>query len=861
MRGLKPLPHKRHRYRPGRLMIRLWLYGWMGWSLVGAHVLAGEVPQTRRERAWAREMAAGSAAYEDGLYRAARDFFEKALGRARATGQRTESVLWLARALYRLGDFGSLSALLVREMEADERAEWRSIYRFWLARAHYAQGHYSDALVELQALDAGVLGQREAAQRLRMAGRAHSALGDAEAALVYFQQYESGFDDWANAHAANRVDMAAALVDLGRHDAAHAHLHRVIDDYPETPAAQVARLWLGTAAVAAGEQEEARAWLTAVIDGEPDASDWAAEAGFGLALLAEESEDWGQVLAALAAARSRARTAAVRHRGHLLQARAHFRLNEWDAGTELLRETVAALPAHELARMAQLELAEALLDQERYRDALEAFQDYLEAFDDEVGRANAWLGRAWSLLGLRRPVEAAEAFEAAYQSHPGIMERQQALFKMGDAFFAAANYKRAREEYLLIPRVFPGSTLMPRALFQAAECLARTGALDEAMQEFRALEDAFPGSRYAAKAAMRIAHLQEEQGEWERAIRAYSRMIQTYPHGEWYSQALHRRGLTRYRLGLFEEALADFERVVESFPESESMEQAYYMRGWCLYLLGYGSRALAVARDFIERYPGSAWQPDVLFWVASYHFNEGEFAAAEQKFAAIVDSGQRSDVALYWAGRAAMEQEAFLRAMEYFNRLATDYPQSAQLVPTRFAQGDALVQLGEYAGAILAFDEVIRRPVHADLRYRAWGRKGDCHFMLGHEDPARWQEALQAYRTVMESEDAPESLRGQAEFKVGRTLEQLDQVEEALEHYLRVTYAYVNGVATRGAENTQWFTRAAFAAAALKEARGDWSAAIRILQRVVDAEVVAAPDAQTRIERIRTEREGANNHA
>lgn len=841
--------------RYGLAVCAVWIA--VGWVLVPATM----AEQTRRERAWARDLATGAAAYDDGLHAAAQGFFEKALRRAQTAEERRESVLWLARAHYRQGAYAAVNDLMAAELAEEKQLDLQSVYRYWRARAQFALGDYAGVLTELDQIERSALARQEAGQSVRMAGRAHAACGQRAEALAYFTQYAEAYRDEPESTAANYVDAASVHLELGQADRAWAKLQQVVDTMPDTRAAQTARLWLGTDAEERGDLEAARDYLTTLIEREPARSDWAAEAGYVLARVEAETGDTTRVVEILAEAAAQARTAEVRYRGHLLQARAHFQLNEWAQGIGLLRALVEEIPDQPLAAQAQLELAEAWLDQEEYETALDAFQDYLEAFEDPVGRANAWLGRAWSLLGLRRPVEAAQAFEEAYHLHPGVMERQQALFKMGDAFFAAGNHERAREEYLLITQVFPGSTLIPRALFQAAECLARDQQIAESVQEFRALEDAFPASRYAEQAAMRIGGLQEISGEWERAIQAYSRAMVAYPEGQQQGEALLRRGLVRYRLGLFEEALADFERVVESFPDRASSEQAYYMRGWCLYLLGHGPRALAVAEDFIARYPDSQWRPTVLFWMASYHFNLGQFAEAETRFAAIAEDGAQVDAALYWAGRAAMEQEAYLRAMDYFNTLAAEFPDSPKIAATRFAQGDALTQLGEFASAILAFDEIIRRHDDADMVYRAWGRKGDCHFTLGQENPARFTEAKQAFSIIVESEHAPAPLRLQAEFKLGRCLEQMNDPVGALEHYLRVVYEYVNNVRVRGAEEAVWFTRAAFAAAAMKEANAEPEAAIRILQRVVEAGVLAAPDAQTRIERIRAEKGETENHA
>ena len=50
-----------------------------------------------------------------------------------------------------------------------------------------------------------------------------------------------------------------------------------------------------------------------------------------------------------------------------------------------------------------------------------------------------------------------------------------------------------------------------------------------------------------------------------------------------------------------------------------------------------------------------------------------------------------------------------------------------------------------------------------------------------------------------------------------------------------------------------WFTRAAFGAAQIAERNNRWRQAAGIYQRVVDAGVAAAPEAQTRLQKLRLE--------
>ncbi len=826
------------------------------WLLVGGLIslsLADPASsQTRRERDVERTIEAGIAAFSDQLYDAAVRFFEQAARRTRSDEQRLEAELWTLRALYQLGRYEDMDALLEDDDAVLSDSGHSHLHRFWRAHADYGRGDYESVLVILAQIDSSALTVRDAGQRLRMFGRAYAGLAQHESAIASFRQFDRHYPGAAETPD-NLLDWASSLIDLDRETEAESVLDRLITDHADSAPAQTARLWRAYLHVHEGEYTEAEVLLEDLTAREPRPSNSAAEAAYLLARIEEARGHMDAALSALETGQAAALDRATRYRGVILQARLFVRQQDWEEGLRLLKQAVAAMPGHPIAAKAQLVIGEVLLDQDRHQEALVAYTDYLEAFEDPAGRSKAWLGRAWSLLGLRRPLEAAAAFEKAYQLSPGAIQREQALFKVADAYFASQQYGRAREEYLLLTQVFPGSDLIPMALFQAAESLARQRRVAEAVQEFRSLEDAFSDSHFAEQAAMRVAGLHEELGEWDRAITAYNRLMRGYPESEKLADAMHRRGMIRYRLGLFEEALSDFVAVVEQYPDHRSAEQAYYMRGWCLYLLGQNQEALDVSEAFIQRHPKSRWVPDVQYWLAAYHYNQGMYEEAESRFADIYAAdpeGVFADESLYWAGRSAMAREQYLAAMDYFNQLVGRYPDSPTLPEVRFAQGDTLSQLGEFAGAILAFEEIIRRyPDHA-LVDLAWGRKGDCQFTLGNDNMQRYREALNSYRVVLESETASALIQLQAQYKSGRSLEKLGDREAALDHYLQVVYDYVNHRPLRSQEGTLWFTRAAFMAAGLKEASGDVAGAIRILQRVVDSNVAAAPDALHRIERL-----------
>ncbi len=195
-------------------------------------------------------------------------------------------------------------------------------------------------------------------------------------------------------------------------------------------------------------------------------------------------------------------------------------------------------------------------------------------------------------------------------------------------------------------------------------------------------------------------------------------------------------------------------------------------------------------------------------------------------------------------------QKEFRRANEHFTLLIRRYPDPGRQVEARFYQGEALCELGEFLGAILIFDEIIKQQPGSYLAERAWFSKGDSQFTLGGEDPKYYAEAIASYRVILNQAEVSPASRLQAEYKIGRCLQKTGDMSLAFENYMSVVYSFFNYPESR-AKTAVWFTRAAFTAAIMMEEEKAWRKAVAIYQRVVEAKVAASPDAEERIRKIR----------
>jgi tol-pal system protein YbgF len=445
-------------------------------------------------------------------------------------------------------------------------------------------------------------------------------------------------------------------------------------------------------------------------------------------------------------------------------------------------------------------------------------------------------------------------FERAAAAESDPSRRLDLLQRKADAEFAARSSagpgRPMRRSWRRLPA---GGGMAQRAQLRLAEAELAIGRDEAGEVRLLDLSRARPESEYTRAATLRLGALYEERGALETAMEQYGRLITACGEPEDCAAALLARGLIRYRMGSFQP------RWRISSASARNCRRPGPRRRRCSCAAGASTcwaripRRCRSAIQFLADYPDSEFVPDVRFWLGEHAYNHGEYERAEQRFASVAadhPGSPRAADALYWAGRAATARRAYLAANEHFNTLMARYPDNPRLPETLLAQGDVLSELGQFAAAILAFHEVIVRFPQSPEALVAWGRKGDCQYTLGQENPARYEEALLSYRTLQEAASAPADLRLQAGYKIGGCLEKMGRAAAALDRYMEVVYTYLQETRPPP-EATVWFTRAAFAAAALQERAGRWREAVGIYRRVADAGVPAATEARDRMERIR----------
>src|SRR5262249_51980078 len=136
----------------------------------------------------------------------------------------------------------------------------------------------------------------------------------------------------------------------------------------------------------------------------------------------------------------------------------------------------------------------------------------------------------------------------------------------------------------------------------------------------------------------------------------------------------------------------------------------------------------------------------------------------------------------------------------YLIKLINDACPTNLLAPAYFALGDSLQASGSldrtnllsnFQEAITAYRRVERASPGDPLVPAAWGAIGDCHLQLGFFNRANYTAAQENYQKVVDSTQAPITLRSKAKVGLGLAAEKLEQLDVALPHYQDVLHGNI----------------------------------------------------------------------
>ena len=524
------------------------------------------------------------------------------------------------------------------------------------------------------------------------------------------------------------------------------------------------------------------------------------------------------------------------------------------AGVIRVRALLRRHPGHRVSISVARAFADRLLEIGDAAGAEDEYRRYLEVNPAATTEAGVLEHRGRALFLLGRYSEAAGAFARAEQVATNTEDKAQAAFRQAESFLADGRPAEAAVRYGRSAAY--GGLNAVQARFGEADAWERAGDGELAERLYGAL--AADKGPWGAKAQLRLTSILARKGQLAAAIESYKRLIAATNllSAEDVTAAYLGRGRACYHDYRFKDAAADFGQVAERDPKrADGMR---FLLALCHYGAGRDVDAKAEAASLMTSTKDQDLRADLMLWCAKYEFNQGNYSEARTHFetyASLRVGTPSAAEALLWAARCASALMDYSKAVELATQAANAASaDSALFVEALLVQGEAVMELGRYAEAVQVFDRAATQAGTGPNAVKAAVLKADALYAMGAGDLRRYEDAIVAYRALLEGSLLTPDQRIEVAFKIGRTLEKLRRTREAMDQFYRNVLLAYSAEAAKGilfgASARTFFARAAFSIADYAVASGDFSTAMRILERVASADVPAAKEARRRLDEL-----------
>jgi outer membrane protein assembly factor BamD len=204
-----------------------------------------------------------------------------------------------------------------------------------------------------------------------------------------------------------------------------------------------------------------------------------------------------------------------------------FTYIDYDSAIESFQSIIDNYPYSEYELLAQLRIADAFFDDERYEEALAYYQDFadLHPVHERVPYTllRAALCHYNQISSINRDQgqtrRATEALSVLMQEHPYAEETRRAeemmvdlrtrlalnILEIADFYRERTHWQSAASRYRRVLDEYPGLGLDARALFRLGRCLEEMRREDEALRLYHVVVENYSDSPSARKASARIA--------------------------------------------------------------------------------------------------------------------------------------------------------------------------------------------------------------------------------------------------------------------------------------------------------------------------------------------------------------------
>jgi len=761
-----------------------------------------------------------------GAFEKAARWYTKVLEKAKSRYV-PDALLGLATLAERGGDFAKAGSLLDRLLNSDHEAALTPRAQLLRGRTWFEQEKYARAeplFEKARKSDDEIAAEAEywlAKCKLRTGAYKDSAARMQRALREHPK---------SRLIAEMRFDRAVALVRAGDDEAAAGALKEFRREHPQHEMAAAALEMLATIEHRAGDYEKSLVHCEKFATSYPDHKLMAE-----VAFLAAENEylrgAYKQSLERYAAFLKRFPRDEQAQRARYRLGMAHYRLDQYDEAERFLSEAAEAAKGDPTFRSSLLALGDIQFQRGEWKRAEQRLSAYLAGDRDAPAADDALLKLGLAQQRQGRGADAVKSYSRLLETHPNSEHNLQAHFELGQAYVALERYDDATREFEQVLERGADSRFAAFALNHLGAIAQRRGDQAAAAEYFARVLDKSPEKEIEADALLQRGQALLATKRYAEAESVFDKMISEFPDERRTPRARAQRALAiarQERPGDALQAIEKLERSGMSSLDDALRTSIEYEKAWCLRKLDRTEDAAKAYRRILDsktesvetayallelaelESAGKRWDsavkllerlrkldagpvdvPSDIRSAGLYRLGVCEFeregfaksAALLKEFIEKFGDHKLAASAGFFRGEALIKTDQQREAAECLTRVTESFKDDAVYGPSLLRLGEALATLQRWDRSERVFNAYLRKFSKSEFAYQA-------QFGIGwaRENLKRYDEAIAAYRPVVDKHKGPTAAR--AQFQIGECLFAKKQLDEAVRELLKVDILY-----------------------------------------------------------------------
>ena len=420
----------------------------------------------------------------------------------------------------------------------------------------------------------------------------------------------------------------------------------------------------------------------------------------------------------------------------------------YDVAIRYIEQFLQKYPKTEKFVQAKLLLGQCYFFKSQYLKAFDTFQSLL-SFTEFKDATLFWLGETYYKGGDYKQAES--HYRQVIDVYPDSTYLPQAFYSLGWTYFDQHQFDKAKQVFLTLTKKFPVHQLSEDAAFKVGECEYNLGKYEAASQYFQNYLFKYPQSTRHAEAYFYIAESYYYQEDYLTAITYYAKAADIAYDAKLNFMAKVSMGWCYLKLGKYElseksfldaqdiadeksilsddiylgkaslytatekndAALEAYEKLIEGFPNSPRLAEAHLGKANIHYVLKDYPNALKEYQWIVEHYGTDPHREELVgkayYGVAWTHLKSGDIDRSIQTFEMIFNKTENKVIkvsALTQIGDAYQDVDQFDKAIDVYDRILKDYPDSIYTDYVQFREGIALLRLNKVEAATLSFQSL-----------------------------------------------------------------------------------------------------------------------------------------------------------